>query len=251
MADNTSHLYLGTSGWSYDNWIGDFYPKDIDKSDMLRFYANHFDTVEINASFYQLPFENVVKGWKNKVPEDFTYAVKGSRKISHYHRLNNVGGLVKRFFDRVEPLLQPKGSVLWQFRPNFQKDVDRLKNFLELLPEEHIHAFEFRHESWLSEDVYQILNKNGSALVWQSSLDFPNDFTATTDFIYIRFHGLEGMYGYSYTRDDLEPWAKTIKQHLDEGRDAWVYFNNTGGNAPECAKMMKEMLGNIEPQNKE
>lgn len=243
MADSSSHLYLGTSGWSYDNWIGDFYPDDIDKSDMLKYYARHFHTVEINASFYQLPFKNMVKGWKNKVPEDFTYAVKGSRKISHYHRLKNVEELLKRFLDRIKPLVEPVGAILWQFPPNFKKEMDRLKNFLKLLPDEYSYAFEFRHESWLNEEVYELLNKHGSALVWQSSADIPNECTATTDFIYIRFHGLEGSYGYSYTPDDLKSWGELIRQHLDEGRDAWVYFNNTGGNAPECARMMREMLG--------
>lgn len=121
--------------------------------------------------------------------------------------------------------------------------MDRLTSFHQKLPDDLTCAFEFRHRSWLDNDVYDLLGEHNSAIVWQSSGRFPDDCTPTADFIYLRFHGLQGGYTYSYTREDLEPWAEIIGGQLDEGRDARVYFNNTGGNAPEAAATMQELLG--------
>lgn len=238
MAD----LFIGTSGWSYDNWIGDFYPEGTSKSDMLEYYAGQFDSVEINATFYRLPFENMVKGWRNKASEDFTYSVKGSRQITHYNRLQDIDEYLDRFLDRIVDLGEPLETIFWQFPPNFEKDTGRLESFLTKLPDDLKYAFEFRHTSWLDDKVYHLLNEANSAIVWQSSGKFPDDCTPTADFIYTRFHGLEGGYRYSYTKEDLKPWADIFKNQLDEGRDAHIYFNNTGGNAPECVKMLNEIL---------
>ncbi len=238
----TSQLYIGTSGWSYDSWIGDFYPKGTSKGDMLEYYVQQFETAEINATFYRLPFENMVKGWNNKAPEDFSYSVKGSRQITHYSKMNDVEEYLDRFLGRIGQLGEPLGTIFWQFPPSFKKDLARLSGFLELLPEDHTYAFEFRHVSWLDNEVYELLSKHNAAIVWQSSGKFPDDCTPTTDFIYIRFHGLQGGYKYSYTKEDLKPWADIVRQQLDEGREARLYFNNPGGNAPESARMMEELL---------
>lgn len=241
MSKNTK-LYIGTSGWSYDSWVGDFYPEETGKSDMLEYYIKQFNSAEINATFYRLPFENMVKGWRNKADDNFSYSVKGSRQITHYNKLEDIEKYLSRFLDRIGQLGDPLGSILWQFPPGFKKNISRLQNFMEQLPAEHDYAFEFRHISWLDDEVYELLATNDSAIVWQSSAGMPDDCTATTDFIYTRFHGLEGGYRYCYTREDLKPWADIFKRHLDEGREARIYFNNTGGNAPECARMMEELL---------
>lgn len=120
--------------------------------------------------------------------------------------------------------------------------MDALESFLDRLPEEQKFAFVFRDRSWLDEEVYEFLRQLNSVIVWQSSGTFPDDCIATAGFIYIRFHGLAGGYTYSYSREDLKPWAEVIKRHMDEGKGAHLYYNNTGGNAPESAKMMRKLL---------
>lgn len=238
-----SRLFLGTSGWSYDGWIGNFYPDGTSKSDMLEYYVSRFTSVEINATFYRLPFENMVKGWRNKAPRGFAYSAKGSRRITHYNKLQDIDDYLDRFLERIGQLGAALATIFWQFPPAFGKDVGRLENFIRKLPEEPRFAFEFRNTSWLDNEVYRLLEDHNHAIVWQSSGKFPDDTTATADFIYIRFHGLEGGYKYSYSKSDLEPWADIIRRQLNSGRDAHVYFNNTGGNAVECVGMMKELLG--------
>lgn len=236
-----SKHYIGTSGWSYDEWVGDFYPDGTRKSDYLEYYIDQFNSAEVNATFYRLPFENMVKGWRNKASDDFVYSIKGNRRITHYNKMQGIDEYLDRFLSRVEQLGTSLHSIFWQFPPSFEKDTKRLESFLQLLPDNQQFAFEFRHTSWLDDEIYNLLEKANAAIVWQSSGKFPDDCTPTADFIYIRFHGLTG-YKYSYDQTELEPWAKIIQNQLEEGRDAQVYFNNTGGNAPECARMLEEML---------
>jgi uncharacterized protein YecE (DUF72 family) len=237
MAD----LFIGTSGWSYDNWVGDFYPDGTSKSDFLEYYVEQFNSVEVNATFYRLPFENMVKGWRNKAPENFRYSVKGSRRITHYNKMQDIEEYLNRFLSRVRQLGDPLKTVFWQFPPRFNKAAGRLESSLEKLPDDQQYAFEFRHTSWLDQEIYNLLKDNDAAIVWQSSGKFPDDCTPTAEFIYIRFHGLTG-YKYSYKKSDLKPWAEIVQKQLDEGRDAQLYFNNTGGNAAESARMLREML---------
>jgi len=236
-----ANLYIGTSGWSYDGWAGDFYPEGTSKSDYLEYYVKQFDSVEVNATFYRLPFENMVKGWRNKASDDFRYSVKGHRRITHYNKLNDIQDHLNKYLSRVRQLEDSLKTVFWQFPPSFGKDLERLKQFIQLLPEDQQFAFEFRHTSWLDQEVYELLRDNNYAIVWQSSGKFPDDCTPTADFIYIRFHGLTG-YKYDYKASDLKPWAEIIEQQLNEGRDAQVYFNNAGGNAAESARMLRKML---------
>lgn len=234
-------LFIGTSGWSYDNWISDFYPEGTSKSDFLSHYVDRFNSVEVNASFYNIPYENVVKGWRNKAPDNFKYSVKGHRNITHYNKMEDVEEQLNRFLGRIRQLGDPLKTIFWQFPPSFKKDVDRLKSFLNLLPNDQQFAFEFRHTSWLDQEVYELLRYENAAIVWQSSGKFPDDCIPTADFIYIRFHGLTG-YKYSYKPSDLKPWAETIRKHLEDGKVAHAYFNNPGGNAVESAQILREML---------
>lgn len=236
-----SKLYIGTSGWSYDEWVGEFYPEGTGKSDFLEYYVDQFNTAEVNATFYRLPFENMVKGWRKKAPDDFVYSIKGNRRITHYNKMQDIDEYLDRFLSRVGQLEAVLRTIFWQFPPSFEKDTERLESFLQKLPEDQQFAFEFRHTSWLDAEIYDLLRENNAAIVWQSSRKFPDDCTPTADFIYIRFHGLTG-YTYSYDPAELEPWAEIIQNQLEEGRVAQAYFNNTGGNAPECARMLEEML---------
>lgn len=234
-------LYIGTSGWSYDGWADDFYPQGTSKSDYLEYYVQQFDSVEVNATFYRLPYENMVKGWRNKAPDNFCFSVKGHRRITHYNKLNDIRDHLNKYLSRVRQIGDSLKTVFWQFPPSFGKNLERLKNFIQLLPEDQQFAFEFRHTSWLDAEVYDLLRDNNYAIVWQSSGKFPDDCTPTADFIYIRFHGLTG-YKYNYKKSDLEPWAEIIAKHLAEGRSVQVYFNNAGGNAPESARMLRDLL---------
>lgn len=219
-------LYVGTSGWYYDDWPGEFYPPDLPPSGWLSYYAQHFPTVEINATFYRLPFRNMVKGWHDKAPAGFLYAVKGHRRITHLKKLLRVHEDVELFFDRVRPLEEHLGPILWQLPPSLKKDARRLESFLKALPTDCRHAIEFRDPSWLCEEVFECLRAHRVAHVSISSRRMPADFTVTADFAYVRFHGLRGGYAHDYTAEELKPWAEHVRRQLAEGRDVFAYFNN-------------------------
>ncbi len=237
-------IYIGTSGWSYKSWDKAFYPEDVPKAGQFDFYATQFPTVEINSTFYRLPTEKMVCGWRDKAPVRFVYAVKGSRFITHMKKLRNLNGALDRFFERIRPLRQRVGVVLWQLPPMLRYDPDRLEGFLRQLPGEYRYAVEFRHSSWLQEDVFTLLNQHKTAHVSVSSLGMPRDLTVTTDIVYIRFHGLSGGAAHDYTRAELEPWAEHVRQHAREGRTVFAFFNNDANvRAPANAMTLMEMTG--------
>ncbi|HKI45001.1 MAG TPA: DUF72 domain-containing protein [Balneolales bacterium] len=238
-----AQLFIGTSGWSYDGWIGDFYPENIEKRDMLSFYAKQFNTVEINATYYRLPFKNMIKGWYNRAPNGFLYAVKGHRRVTHYNKLKDVEEPVANHIERVKELGDHLGPLLWQLPPGLHMDAVLLDDFLEGLPHEYRHAVEFRHKSWLNPEVFKVMRKHNAAQVWISSHQMPADFTDTADFVYARFHGLEGGYRYDYNREELKPWAEEMKKAKDLGKDVFAYFNNdVDCNAPYNAKLLRDIL---------
>jgi uncharacterized protein YecE (DUF72 family) len=238
------NVYIGTSGWSYKSWDKAFYPKDLPKLRQFEYYVTQFPTVEINNTFYRLPTLNAVRGWRDKAPPGFVYAVKGSRFITHMKKLTNLDGAVKNYFERIKALKKRTGVVLWQLPPFLKKDADRLEHFLKILPEGYRYAVEFRHGSWLDEDIFSILHKHRVAQASVSSQGMPMNLTVTTDFLYIRFHGLEGGSAHDYTRAELEPWAAHIRHHSKEGKTVYAYFNNDiNVRAPENAKMLMEIVG--------
>jgi uncharacterized protein YecE (DUF72 family) len=245
-------VYIGTSGYSYKSWDKRFYPKDVPKRLQLEFYATQFPTVEINATFYRLPSENMVRGWRDRVPRDFIYAVKGSRFITHMKKLANLDGALDKFFDRIEPMKPRIGIILWQLPGILKKDSLRLDGFLSQLPGIYRHAVEFRHPSWYVDEIFDILQKHDAAHVALSSLGMPMNLSVTSDVVYIRFHGLEGGAAHDYTRKELEPWADFAQEQAAEGRTLYIYFNNDiNVRAPENAKMLMEMVGIFagQPQN--
>jgi uncharacterized protein YecE (DUF72 family) len=237
-------VYIGTSGWSYKSWDKAFYPKDVPKSRQFEFCAAQFPTVEINNTFYRLPTLNAVRGWRDKAPPGFVYAVKGSRFITHMKKLTNFDGAVKKYFDQIKDLKQRTGVILWQLPPFLGKDAARLERFLKILPKGYRYAVEFRHPSWLDEEIFTLLRKYHAAHVSLSSNNMPMDMTVTTDFLYIRFHGLEGGAAHDYTRAELEPWANHIRKHSKEGKTVYAYFNNDiNVRAPENAKILMQIVG--------
>ena len=241
--------WIGTSGWIYKHWAESFYPDDWTKTQHLEFYAQHFPTVEINATFYRLPPISMVKGWVKKAPDDFIYAVKGSRYITHIKRLKAASAALKKYFTRIKYLRSRLGPILWQLPPNLQKDIPRLEKFLKILPADYQHAVEFRHPSWVDDETFSVLKKYKAAHVWLSSQRMPLDFTVTADFIYARFHGLEHGAAHDYTGEELRPWAEQLNKAAGEGKSSFVYFNNDlNTRAPLNAKMLMKMLGEFAVQ---
>ncbi|MDB6016732.1 MAG: hypothetical protein JWR19_1221 [Pedosphaera sp.] len=234
-------IHIGTSGWSYKSWEKTFYPADIPRRWHFEFYATQFPTVEINLTFYRLPSPDTVRGWRDRAPNGFQYAVKGSRFITHMKKLAHIEDALDKFFERIKLLKQQLGPILWQLPRGLKKDAARLDNFLRQLPRGYRYAVEFRHPSWLDNDIFQLLRKRGVALVSVSSDAMPMNLTVTTDFIYIRFHGLSGGAAHDYTRTELEPWAAHIR--AQRGKEVFAYFNNdVNTRAPENARLLMELV---------
>jgi uncharacterized protein YecE (DUF72 family) len=238
-------LFVGTSGWVYKEWAGVFYPEDLEKTGELAHYATHFNSVEINATFYRLPFANMVKGWYRRSPSNFIFAIKGSRFITHIKRLKVGKAAIRKFFDCAKLLKEKRGPILWQLPPNFGiKNLERLDEFLEKLPRNYRHAVEFRHPSWYeSAEPFAVLKKRKAAHVSLSSLRMPMNRTVTTDFTYIRFHGLEGGARHDYTRPELKPWVEHCGELLRDKMDVFAYFNNDlNTRAPMNAELFRDMI---------
>jgi uncharacterized protein YecE (DUF72 family) len=234
-------IFIGTSGWVYKEWANVFY-HGLTPKEHFQFYATQFSTVEINATFYRLPNLKTVHGWRKKAPKDFIFAVKGSRYITHIKRLNNLERSVGNFIRRIQPLKEKLGPLLWQLPPNFKPDLPRLEKFLKRLPENFSHAIEFRHPDWFADETFALMREYNVASVSMSSMRMPLNFTVTADFIYIRFHGLTNGPRHDYTRAELEPWARHIRQQAAAGKKVFAYFNNDlNVRAPNNAKVLMEM----------
>lgn len=236
-------IFIGTSGWVYKEWADDFY-RGLKPKEHFSFYATQFPTVEINATFYRLPNLKMVHGWRDKAPEKFIFAVKGSRFITHVKRLNNLERSVANFISRVNPLKDKLGPLLWQLPPSFKKDLSRLEKFLKRLPKKFSHAVEFRHPDWIADDTFELLRQHNAACVGISSMRMPRNFSVTADFIYARFHGLAGGARHDYTREELQPWANHFCEQAAGGKNVFVYFNNDlNVRVPNNAKLLIEMCG--------
>jgi uncharacterized protein YecE (DUF72 family) len=239
-----ARAHVGCSGFSYDHWRGVFYPADVAKSRWLRHYAGIFSTVELNVTFYRLPWESAFEKWAGETPEDFLISIKGSRYITHVKRLLEPEEPLKRLFERIKPIAGKLGAVLWQFPPNFGKDTGRLENFVRALkPYKVRHAFEFREASWTDGEVASLLAAGGHALCMADWPEFLDRLPLTADFVYMRRHG-HGSYADNYTLDELKKDAERIRSYLKQGRDVFIYFNNDAfGYAPKNALELMALLG--------
>jgi uncharacterized protein YecE (DUF72 family) len=236
-------VFIGTSGWFYDDWWGRFYPKNLPKGKALEFYSKTFDTVELNASFYHLPKKITFENWRKNTPTGFTFSVKGNRFITQNLKLSRPNKPVERFFKEVKGLEKKLEGVLWQLPPNFGKDLERLEEFLKILPKNTKNAFEFRHKSWLSADIYKSLEKHKAGWVIQSSKKWPAAEVITSNFIYLRFHGIGSLYSSDYSDKELKEWAEKINKWLKEGLDVYAYFNNDDNvNAVKNSLKLKELI---------
>ena len=229
-------IYAGTSGYSYKEWKGHFYPEKLPAGDMLSFYAGRLPAVEINNTFYRLPKESVLDGWAAQVPEDFRFSIKASRRITHFKRLKGTDdetAYLLRVLGTLGPLL---GVVLFQLPPNLKKDLPRLETFLDLLPPRAPTAFEFRHESWFDDDVIGVLRDRGCALCLADTDDGdPPSMVDTGSLGYLRLRRAD------YSDDDLRSWADRI--HEQAWDRVFVFFKHEDEAAgPRMAQRFLELV---------
>jgi uncharacterized protein YecE (DUF72 family) len=237
-------VHIGTSGWHYKHWVGLFYPEGIVPSEMLPFYLRQFDTVEVNNTFYQLPALSTFDSWRENSSKEFLFAIKASRFITHMKKLKEPESSVQKFFSRTEALQEKLGPVLFQLPPRWKLNRDRLAEFLGALPNHHRYVFEFRDDSWLVPQVFDLLAEYNAALCIHDlgTMKTPIEITAT--FTYVRFHGPgSAKYSGSYSDRELQEWAGRINEWRKRLSAVYVYFNNdVGGCAVRNAAHLKRMV---------
>jgi uncharacterized protein YecE (DUF72 family) len=236
---------IGCSGWNYQHWRnGVFYPPRLPPRRWLEFYARHFNTVEVNSTFYRLPREAAVANWVRETPAGFLFAVKMSRYATHIKRLRDLPPSIALFSERIRPLTEsPKvGPVLWQLPPGFRRDDARLALALEQLPPGR-HCFEFRDDSWFVDEVYELLRAKGVALVIGDTPKREYPHVLTADWTFLRFHHGKRGRGGNYSERELEEWAQRIESWAAE-REVFAYFNNDwNGYAVRNGLWLRRRLG--------
>lgn len=225
-------LYVGTSGYSYPKWKGTFYPKELPSRQMLQYYATHFSAVEINSTFYRMPEPSSLRQWAAEVPDDFVFTFKAPQQITHRLRLKNADDPARRFLDAVSGLRQRLGPLLFQLPPNMKKDAQRLRGFLALLPSQWRAAFEFRHSSWLDEEIFEVLRGHPAALcIADADDDLKVPFVRTADWGYLRLRRAE------YSDAELKERLEDIRDQ--KWTDAFVFFKHEDeGNGPRFASRL-------------
>jgi uncharacterized protein YecE (DUF72 family) len=238
-------LFVGTSGYNYKDWKGKFYPENLSQKQWLAYYAERFETVEINATFYgsfkRMTFEN----WASQTPENFAFTLKGTRFLTHIKRLKDPKEPIERFFTEAEGLGKKFNCCLWQFPKNFKlkaEEFGRVENFLKLLPKDIKQVFEFRDDSWFNEEVFVLLNNYHAGFVMNDSSVYPEIEKVTDSIVYIRFHGPGALYASSYSDKQLKEWAERIRGYLKKF-DVYCYFNNDyGARAIADAEKLKSFV---------
>jgi uncharacterized protein YecE (DUF72 family) len=238
-------IRIGTSGWSYDHWVGVLYPERTPASARLARYAEEFTTVELNASFYRWPKDSTFAGWRQRLPDGFRMSIKAHRGLTHFRRLKSPEPWVERFERCWRALGERSEMLLVQLHPEQERDDERLDYFLGRLPDRIRVAVELRHPSWDHPAVYSLLERHNAAYVVMSGAGLQCVPRATTDAVYARMHGpdSESLYAGKYSDDDLKWWADQISEWDGQGRDVLVYFNNDGhGYAVQNARTLKGLL---------
>jgi uncharacterized protein YecE (DUF72 family) len=231
------NLYVGTSGYSYKEWKGSFYPEKLAAKDMLPYYAERLKAVELNNTFYRMPQKSMVESWKAQVPDDFRFSVKASQRITHFKRLKEVKDETQYMFDTISALDDRLGVVLFQLPPNMKKDIERLELFLEHLPADIPATFEFRHPTWFDDEVLNLLRSKNRALCVSDTDDLPvNHIDKTADWGYLRLRRV------SYTKPNLKEWIKRIKAQKWE--HTFVFFKHEDeGTGPKLAAQFIDLFG--------
>lgn len=233
-------VLTGTSGFSYPAWKGTFYPQGLPSRRMLNHYATRLDTVEVNATFYRMPRPEALASWRAEVPRGFVFALKAPQRVTHVKRLRDVEGAIASFYRAAAELGEALGPVLYQLPPSLKKDIARLEDFLAALPAGARASFEFRHGSWLSDDVFSALSARGVALCLAEDDDAAVPLVETADFGYLRLRRS------GYGREDLRAWAERIL--AQRWKEALVYFKHEDeARGPAFALALREVLGGERP----
>jgi uncharacterized protein YecE (DUF72 family) len=229
--------WIGTSGFQYAEWKGNFYPEDLPTGKMLPFYAERFSSTEINYTFHRIPAAKTIDNWNKVTPAKFRFALKAPQKITHWSKLRDCADTMRYFCDVVSALGEKLGPVLFQLPPNFKKDTFILADFVNGLPGGMRAAFEFRHESWFGDDVWEILKSRNVALCIAETEEFATPKVTTADYGYLRLRRED------YARTDIERWAEFVREQSERWSDAFVYFKHEGaGIGPKLAKHIMEIL---------
>ena len=231
------NLFVGTSGYSYKEWKGSFYPEKLPAKDMLAYYATRLPAVEINNTFYRLPQKTVLENWRGQVPENFRFSVKASQRITHFKRLNGVADETKYLLETAAALGERLGPVLFQLPPNMKKDLPRLEAFLQNLPAETKATWEFRHPTWLEDDVLELLSRHNQPLCISDTDDMPvNHVDKTANWGYLRLRRV------NYSEENLAEWLQRVRdQNWDH---AYVFFKHEDeGTGPKLAGEFLKLAG--------
>jgi uncharacterized protein YecE (DUF72 family) len=228
-------LHVGTSGYSYKEWKGNFYPEDLPAKEMLSYYSRRLPAVEINNTFYRLPQPGMIENWKTQVPARFRFSIKATQRITHIKRLNNVADETKYLLETAALLEERLGVVLFQLPPNMKKDSERLKAFLDLLPADTRTAFEFRHESWFDDEVFTLLRAKDCALVVSDTDEKPlTEIVGTAKWGYLRLRRS------TYEENDLVQWLQRVREQ--KWKDAFIFFKHEDeGTGPKLAARFLEL----------
>ena len=229
-------FWVGTSGFQYKEWKGNFYPEDLAANKMLPFYAERLSTTEINYTFHRIPAPKTIDNWKMLTPENFRFALKAPQKITHWSKLRDCADTLDYFCKVVTGLGERLGPVLFQLPPTFKKDADVLSSLLRQFPWMRA-AFEFRHESWFDDEIFGLLKSRNIALCIAETENMATPTAATADYGYLRLRRED------YEKIDIERWAKFVRQQNNRWSDAFVYFKHEeAGIGPKLAKQMMELL---------
>jgi uncharacterized protein YecE (DUF72 family) len=236
-------LLIGTSGWTYPHWQKAFFPDDLPSAERLHFYAKHFNSVEVNTTFYGTPKKTTTRAWRDAVPARFRFAIKASRFITHNKKLLQPRRSSIKLFRAIEPIAEQTAALLFQLPPWFQADAKRLRQFLAKMPADYRYAFEFRHDTWFCEEVYDVLRDAHAALCFWELKGKLSPLEITADFIYARLHGPETRaYRGSYPVRTLQKWGERVRQWRRSKKDVLFYFDNDEkGYAPHDAQRLGEI----------
>ena len=237
----TMNLYVGTSGYSYKEWKGTFYPEDLPDKQMLRFYGERFRSVEINNTFYRMPKSSVFESWAAEVPAEFKFVIKASQRITHMQRLKDADDSVSYLLKVCGVLKQRLGPLLFQLPPFFKKDVPRLRDFLPLIPAANRAAFEFRHQSWFDDEVFELLREHQATLcIAEADNELQIPFVSTADWGYLRLRRAD------YGDAELAGWVDRLRQQ--SWRETFVFFKHEeAGKGPKMARRFLELASDGRP----
>lgn len=238
---------VGCSGWQYSHWREDFYPFSLPQKKWLDYYATQFDTVEVNNSFYRLPSEKTFSEWRERVPDPFLFAVKASRYLTHMRRLKDPADPLHLFWSRARLLGAKLGPVLYQLPPYWKRNEKRFLDFLDALPENALHAVEFRDPTWYTDVIFRAMEAKGVAMCIHDHQESVSPRETIGPFVYARFHGFPEHPEGSYPKRHLREWAVWFAKETDAGKAIFAYFNNDAfGHAPKNAQELRESLLSID-----